>query len=567
MTGTIVFGTGKTFTESGVDWINVLIPPGVADGWVRRANCTEVEDPSPHPLDPENFVRQCTLLERVLNVEPKVAPWFVTADFIIARALFETNMTSVRSLVAGVVDGPFRLRDSEWDSFLASGLVVATGMLSSDKRYPTLQIYAAMYRMYADAKQMSSALAAILPNKNDPFIPSYADLFNCYLFDVITAVNIRELEANPAKKLSDVLIDTQLNAITEKPQFSGLKMSTTIPDFVKRAEVILSSLLDGAFDKIKTYASDELPAATTGSEPGSQAALWLSVARQEEAAGVTEANQPDRIKAYFASTDYGPVGASIPHWCGAFAAFCIKRADTRNPVPTGAAVAAHWKNWGGLGVPLGAHDIPLGAVVVLTPSPGTITSGHVAFFVGFTPDGKKIRLLGGNQNDSVRISEYSTVRVAAIRIISSSEPSSDAANRFDLTAAGVPKVRHKYGDLIVDRFKRAGFVKDQHLLAILANAIAESGLDPNAKSPAPEESYGLFQCNRTHGLGKGYTIDQLKDPEINISIIIAESRKYSQFASASTTQAAVEAFVRFIERPANTSAAISKRLKIADLLT
>src|SRR5260370_24660617 len=124
--------------------------------------------------------------------------------------------------------------------------------------------------------------------------------------------------------------------------------------------------LDAAFDKIKTLAADELPRSDANPSSGiAGSAPWLQVAQAEEAAGVTETSAPDRIRSYFAAVPQD-VGEKIPAWCGAFAAFCMK--TIRSPVPARAALAANWNGQGSQTVPLGSHDIPVGAVVVLTPS-------------------------------------------------------------------------------------------------------------------------------------------------------------------------------------------------------
>src|SRR5207245_142941 len=113
-------------------------------------------------------------------------------------------------------------------------------------------------------------------------------------------------------------------------------------------------------------------------------------------------------------TDFGPISdtAPIPNWCGAFVANCIKKSGTGAPIPKGAAVAANWKQWG-QSLPAASTDMPIGAVVVLTPSPGTNTSGHVAFFAGAPPG--LVTLLGGNQHKSVNHTSYSLSRIAAVR--------------------------------------------------------------------------------------------------------------------------------------------------------
>jgi hypothetical protein len=126
----------------------------------------------------------------------------------------------------------------------------------------------------------------------------------------------------------------------------------------------------------------------------------------------------------------------------------------------------------------------------------------------------------------------------------------------------VPVKFRQFGDLIVARFAAAGYGKD-HRVAAVANAIRESNLDPRAVSDPPERSFGLFQCNIHGGLGNGFSPDQLLDPETNIAIIIKEARRHNDFAAAGSLPAAVDAFVRDIERPANANAQIALRLSTA----
>ena len=48
---------------------------------------------------------------------------------------------------------------------------------------------------------------------------------------------------------------------------------------------------------------------------------------------------------------------------------------------------------------------------------------------------------------------------------------------------------------------------------------AESGFDPTAHNLTPyEDSVGLLQLNRIGGQGQGYTVQQLKDPRLNLQI-------------------------------------------------
>jgi uncharacterized protein (TIGR02594 family) len=561
--GGTFFTTGKRFTDDHqVEWVNVYLPPDqTLDGWVKSTDGRTVPDLAPAPLDPEMFVRQCTLVDRMLNADPSVPPNFVSADFLIARAIIETAMRPTR-FEAQFCTGPFRLARAEWDAFLMSELQSHDLFQPTDVISPMAQVYAAGFSMHVAGRNFAAAWASQNPASQDgePFVPSYLDLFHVYLTNTATAVAIRKNATDSVKFLTEVVETDLIASIGARAVLSKVKGSMRVSEFVAVTEAVLSAALDSAFDKIKTLAGDELPSLSSGI---AGFAPWFQVAQAELAAGVSEQSAPARIKSYFAAVGQS-VGNTIPPWCGAFAAFCMKQSN--NPVPDDAARAASWKEWGSKSIPLGTHDIPVGAVVVLTPSPGTGRSGHVGFFSKFSEDGKKLVLLGGNQSDAVRLSSFPVTSVAAIRVLQTVEAAIGAANHYDLTAAGVKKAQQKYGDLIVDRFQRAGFTQDQHLRTALANAIEESGLDPNQKAPGAEDSYGLFQCNRRGGLGQGYTIDQLKDPETNIAIILDAARRTKSFCSASSLSAAMDAFVRYIERPKDMPAAVNKRMHLASLL-
>lgn len=565
--GRVFFGTGKKFEDADTRerWVNILIPPGLLDGWIPEDHCVEVPDPEPYPVDEESFVRQCILVDRSFNNLESTSPFFVSADFLIARALIETDLKYSPPDVGSDAVGPLRVTAAEWNDFLNNGKPFSDDYDASDRVYPMIQVYAAGFRMYDDGKTFSGKMKDVdaVSEADGPFVPSYLDLFHAILVDLDFAKQIRSFETDGSKKLSDISNSAQISAINKRQKLNSVSGATTVSSFVRKTEEVLNAALADAFKLMEKFASEELPQVKTGK------ARWFDVAQQEKASSVSEAKTPKKIKEYFDSTDYGKVGpnAAIPNWCGAFAAYCVNEGGYKDTIPKGSARAARWKGWGQQGIPIGSNDIPIGAVVVLTPSLGTNTSGHVGFFAGFPAGGKHITLLGGNQKDSVNETAFLRSRIAAIRWLETAPSSKGAATaKFNLTAAGVKTQFQKFGDLIVDRFQRGGFTSDRHLKAALANAIAESGLDPSAVAKPPEQSFGLFQCNRTHGLGKGFTIDQLKDPNINIGIIIRECKKSDQFRLASTLEDAVDAFVTFIERPLDKAAAIAKRTAIAKKL-
>lgn len=96
----------------------------------------------------------------------------------------------------------------------------------------------------------------------------------------------------------------------------------------------------------------------------------------------------------------GSVGWTVTAWCAAFVNWCLKQAGAPH---MGIATA---KSWLKFGTPLVAPVY--GCITIIPPSRSTgSTTGHVAFYVA--TKGNKVALLGGNQSDQVKISEYSKV--------------------------------------------------------------------------------------------------------------------------------------------------------------
>ena len=120
-------------------------------------------------------------------------------------------------------------------------------------------------------------------------------------------------------------------------------------------------------------------------------------------------------------------------------------------------------------------------------------------------------------------------------------------------STSLPADKQEMADLIYSKFIAAGF-SDAQAKGAIANAYSESRLNPSAYfKNNNEESVGLFQANRNGGLGSGYTVDQLKDPNLNIDLVIAQAKKSPRFISATTAEEATRAFMLEVERPKNQS--------------
>lgn len=86
-------------------------------------------------------------------------------------------------------------------------------------------------------------------------------------------------------------------------------------------------------------------------------------------------------------------------WCGTFVAHCMQVASVT--LPKNWMRAKAWADWG---IKLSAPE--LGCVVVFERTGG----GHVGFVIGRTIAGNLL-VLGGNQGDRVKVSEFSRQRV------------------------------------------------------------------------------------------------------------------------------------------------------------
>lgn len=143
---------------------------------------------------------------------------------------------------------------------------------------------------------------------------------------------------------------------------------------------------DGTITLVATFPGDP-PVMAASQFP------WMRIAEGE--LGVHEGVNSDRIGEYFTATELGEQPDSVP-WCSAFVNFCMQQSGQPR---TRSARARSWLGWGEE-----ANDWVPGCVVVL-PRGGDPASGHVGFFAGFDA-AHNVRLLGGNQRDSVAVHSF-----------------------------------------------------------------------------------------------------------------------------------------------------------------
>jgi uncharacterized protein (TIGR02594 family) len=422
--GTSLKFAEKKETVSGRVWLNVsFTPPAGVEikGWVLQEHCEEAEEIRPE-LKIDGFVRTSLLLERQFNLIDTTAPWFVAADFVIARAIIETGETGLinagQKIPRSNAVGPLQVSSDEWGAFLKNAGTFAKDFdpaeSESDRDNPQQQVYSAIFRMHADAKAISKVKQQKgVGTDNDPFLPSYLDVLHAYLTnspEAAVAIRDAELGGDKDKKIKEVLkgplTDEQIRTLfTARSQFMGTaEAPKSLGEFVTATEATLNDALKRAYDLIKQHAPEELPQIKGGEAP------WFDVAKAEEAKNISEEKDLDHILHYFDATNFHPHTREA--WCGAFAAFCMKQSG--NPVPADAAGAANWKAWG-QGIPFQSDKIPHGAVIVLSPFEGTGSSGHVAFFVEEADDGEHVVLLGGNQHRAVNEKPFPKNKIVAAR--------------------------------------------------------------------------------------------------------------------------------------------------------
>jgi uncharacterized protein (TIGR02594 family) len=124
----------------------------------------------------------------------------------------------------------------------------------------------------------------------------------------------------------------------------------------------------------------------------------------EKEIGVKERKGPadnPRIVEYHSVTTLRAKDDEVP-WCSSFVCWVMEQYGITS---SKSARARDWLKWG---FPLG-HPI-YGSIVIFDRGHGM---GHVGFFLGF--NGKKLRILGGNQADAVNVQEFPPEKVLGVR--------------------------------------------------------------------------------------------------------------------------------------------------------
>lgn len=94
-------------------------------------------------------------------------------------------------------------------------------------------------------------------------------------------------------------------------------------------------------------------------------------------------------------------------WCSAFVCWVLEKCGRQS---TNSLMARSYERWG---ISVRQNPLP-GDIIVFYRSARSKGLGHVGFFIGFDKNGM-VLVLGGNQNDSVNVTAYSTMRMTDIR--------------------------------------------------------------------------------------------------------------------------------------------------------
>ncbi len=391
-------------------------------GWVDRGDCEEVADER-EPVQRDGFVQRCVIAEWTFNASAGIAPWVVVADYLIARAIIETNIENAGPDDGSDAVGPLRVSSAEWNDFLQNGGVLAAGYLPTHRDHPIRQVEGAAFRMHRDAKRLSELrVAAGKTRADDPFVPTLHDVFLAYLTgSPEAALAVLDAHAGDPNVPIDQVLGPPLAAATLLDARDRFFKAAGAPKSLRAVVAGTRAILDAALEQAARDIQQHMPEAVpVVGEDG--ATPWLDVAEAAQSAGVDERDPRCKttILDYFDATDFRPKPTSVvTPWCGAFAAHCMKASG--NPtaaasVPKGAAAAANWKTWG-TGLPWPSPSIPEGAVVVLSPN-------HVGFFLEL--QGDRVYLLGGNQSDRVDRTPFPRSQIVAVRWLNLAPPQGPA---------------------------------------------------------------------------------------------------------------------------------------------
>lgn len=110
-----------------------------------------------------------------------------------------------------------------------------------------------------------------------------------------------------------------------------------------------------------------------------------------------------RVLEYHATTTLKATSDEVS-WCSSFVNWCVEQAGLKG---TGSAAARSWLKWG---TPVEAPE--LGDILIFSRGSNP-AAGHVGFYAG--ENEWQYKVLGGNQGDQVKVSQYKKADLLGIR--------------------------------------------------------------------------------------------------------------------------------------------------------
>lgn len=475
-------------------------------GWFKATDVHQVETPEDQRLamDRWAFLKTCVRAELSVNALAGTAPCYISADYLVALALYESKIENIGNKTPQTdATGPFQVTSARWAGMMEAGAKAAKE--NSDFQFNALQrdiyprqIFGMALLTQQDTKAISDAITVHDKNagtntsaeETGGYIPTYSDVFIAAVASVKAAVELRKLQIDKkgSTNISSLVeaLDADRKGEMERifrhnhhlfkvdkaeAEREGLKVGPrTVNDLYRKVEEKLDELLDSAFKLMREMIPEDIPVKPKAG------GNWLQTAEAElkdpwknGTLKETDAAGKARVLEYFKATDLNT--NKVLAWCGAFTAFCMK--ENGAPVVKGAARAANWKTWGNQTIPVGAKTIPAGAVVVLSPPPGnSARSGHVGLYSA-NQSGKPgtITLLGGNQSDTVKNTDFARSKVVAIRWNDAEGTGADSATVNGLAPLLNLIGKHESGNNYNAYYARATNKTKPELTAMTINAV------------------------------------------------------------------------------------------------
>jgi hypothetical protein len=251
-------------------------------GWIEPFLLTGYVRPE---VDEGAFILGCLSAEYDTNIADDTDPFFVAAEFILGRAIFETKISNVAKRASGPDSfGPLAATVAEWNQFIHEYRNIDQ-FPASGWDDAISQIWSAAYRMRRDAKLCSKAATAA---GAEPILPTYLDIFHAYLSaSPELAVALAQAQEDDAKKsspLKDLLEsvlgkDSAKDLAGSRPDLYGV--SGTVAQLNEATSALLNGLLSEASTKIEKVSPGQEPKAFAPGGNSSGGPLGILIGKGE----------------------------------------------------------------------------------------------------------------------------------------------------------------------------------------------------------------------------------------------------------------------------------------------